>query len=279
MDRKALATSLALCALVALSLSAAQMKKTTPSQEPEMHLFIDIYTEGSMGVPQTSSDRPALFKILQDAKLLITPSLYKIDTTNLPETVTPSQFIQAVTEAFGTWDQEVTANLFEYDPSAPADTILDWPAPWGPGFDFSNDVFFKDLRTDPYLSEFYPDVVDHIIAITLTWFMGPGSQGSGGGFHYAYIFDFDMAFNTGVLDGVVPWSTQPLSGQRWDVKEIALHEAGHTLFLDDLYMDAARGQTMYGYGVPAGYKGHLPDHALGNGDILGVRTLYREARE
>jgi hypothetical protein len=56
----------------------------------------------------------------------------------------------------------------------------------------------------------------------------------------------------------------------FDVQNIATHEAGHTLMLDDLYMDAANVLTMYGYGS----YGETYAISLGTGDVSGIKVIY-----
>lgn len=58
----------------------------------------------------------------------------------------------------------------------------------------------------------------------------------------------------------------------FDVQNVATHEAGHTLFLGDLYQAPAYELTMYGYTEP----GEIRKQTLGTGDISGLQKLYGE---
>lgn len=55
-----------------------------------------------------------------------------------------------------------------------------------------------------------------------------------------------------------------------DVRNIATHEVGHTLVLEDLYQDRYVQMTMYGYST----EGEVKKISLEAGDIAGVQALY-----
>lgn len=57
---------------------------------------------------------------------------------------------------------------------------------------------------------------------------------------------------------------------KMDFENIATHELGHSVGLDDLYNSKCSEQTMYGY---AGY-GETNKRILEAGDIAGIQTLY-----
>ena len=56
----------------------------------------------------------------------------------------------------------------------------------------------------------------------------------------------------------------------YDLQDIATHEAGHTLMLNDLYDPSDADLTMYGYGSYA----ELKKDTLGLGDYLGLNAIY-----
>jgi len=56
-----------------------------------------------------------------------------------------------------------------------------------------------------------------------------------------------------------------------DFENIATHELGHSVGLDDLYDERSSEQTMYGY---ASY-GETKKRTLEDGDINGVYQLYK----
>jgi len=53
------------------------------------------------------------------------------------------------------------------------------------------------------------------------------------------------------------------------VQDIATHEFGHWVGLDDLYSDADKDLTMYGFGA----GGELKKRTLGTGDADGANAV------
>jgi hypothetical protein len=90
-----------------------------------------------------------------------------------------------------------------------------------------------------------------------------------------YIVEADMAMNTDL-----PWAQDTVVGDpdnetaetanAYDVQNIATHEAGHFLMLEDLYGKPAIEQTMYGRGS----LGELKKRSLESGDIAGILEIY-----
>lgn len=79
-----------------------------------------------------------------------------------------------------------------------------------------------------------------------------------------HLIEFDMVFNT-----MYPWSLTGEAG-KYDTRNIATHEAGHTLQLGDLYGSSYSELTMYGYGA----AGETKKQTLGLGDMLGAENIY-----
>jgi hypothetical protein len=101
-----------------------------------------------------------------------------------------------------------------------------------------------------------------IIAQTTVWYYTQTSE----------IVEFGMVFSTAYkwgIDADGEGSGSVLVGA-FDVQDIATHEAGHTLMLDDLYMSGASALTMYGYGS----YGQTYARSLGTGDISGINAIY-----
>lgn len=78
------------------------------------------------------------------------------------------------------------------------------------------------------------------------------------------IGDSDIRFNT-----TYPWSTLGSSGY-YDVQNIAAHELGHSLSLDNLYDSADSEKTMYGYSS----VGETKKRSLDPDDVAGIAYLY-----
>jgi hypothetical protein len=77
-------------------------------------------------------------------------------------------------------------------------------------------------------------------------------------------------FRLGNILGFYPQtSTSARSILTLDVGDIATHEFGHWIGLDDLYQSADQDLTMYGYG----FMTELKKDTLGMGDILGAATI------
>ena len=154
----------------------------------------------------------------------------------------PSGALAAVAAGFETWDAEIDDTLFN-DNVATASVKLS-----GSKFDGKNVVSWGRLGRD-------------IIAMTTVWYNPSTSE----------IVEFGMVFSTAFKWGIDSdgEGDTTLVGA-FDVQDIATHEAGHTLMLDDLYMDEASALTMYGYGS----FGQTYARSLGVGDISGATAIY-----
>ncbi len=93
-----------------------------------------------------------------------------------------------------------------------------------------------------------------IIAVTSIWYY----SGSG------EIVEVDTLFNT-----YYTWSLSGESG-RMDLMNIASHEFGHWLLLEDLYNKPAGDQTMFGLST----YGETSKQTLESGDIAGIEAIY-----
>ena len=107
---------------------------------------------------------------------------------------------------------------------------------------------------------------------TVQWATIDGPGGIIGATYYWYytatkkIVEFDM-----VLDKDEPWATDGTS-TAFDVQNIATHEAGHTLVLQDLRSPRDGALTMHAFT----WLGDTLKRTLGIGDILGVEAIYGE---
>lgn len=95
-----------------------------------------------------------------------------------------------------------------------------------------------------------------IIAITYYWYYTATKE----------LIDADIVF-----DAAEPWSiSATVPSDKFDVWNIATHEAGHTLVLQDLRSPKDGALTMHAYT----WLGDAVKRTLGSGDILGVRAIY-----
>lgn len=138
-----------------------------------------------------------------------------------------------ITESFETWDTETAEEVFGTGMSGSVEAG---------NLDGTNALSFGD----------YPS--ESAIAVTYIWYWRDTGE----------IVEVDTLFDTDFA-----WSTSGEAG-KMDLQNIATHEFGHWLVLDDLYMKPARKQTMYGY---SGY-GETIKSSLESGDIAGIEEIY-----
>lgn len=119
--------------------------------------------------------------------------------------------------------------------------------------DDKNEVYFADVD--------YPGA----IAITVLWgiFRGPPA--------WRGLVEWDQVYDDTDFD----WSEDCLLDDegctdKMDFENVATHELGHAVGLNDLYDTKCSEQTMYGY---ADY-GEIKKRDLANGDIVGISELY-----
>ena len=140
-----------------------------------------------------------------------------------------------IVTSFETWDDETATELFFEGVKGEVTA----------GFrDYTNALSYGDY---PYAG---------VIAVTFIWYYGSTGE----------IVEVDTMFDTDYL-----WSVTGESG-KMDLQNIATHEFGHWLVLDDLYNRPARTQTMYGYST----YGEIIKRTLESGDIAGLEAIYGE---
>jgi len=129
----------------------------------------------------------------------------------------------------------VTVDLFEEDPETTDKSTV--------GMDGVNLILWSDLD-------------EGVIAVTHLWFIPSMKK----------IVEFDIEFNTDY-----DWS---LTGEygKMDLQNIATHEFGHAVGLDDLRPPMDWALTMYAYSD----FGETMKRSLGLGDQLGVEDLYED---
>jgi hypothetical protein len=154
----------------------------------------------------------------------------------------PTGAITEVAAAFETWDTEI-GDLFNDNVAVAGVKLV------GSKFDGKNVVSWGRLGRG-------------IIAQTTVWYYTSNLE----------IAEFGMVFSTAYKWGIDAdgEGTQYTLTGAFDVRDIATHEAGHTLMLDDLYMTEASALTMYGYGD----FGETYAISLGAGDRSGVKAIY-----
>ena len=157
----------------------------------------------------------------------------------------PVGAVAEIQEAFAAWDSVTSMALFNYG----GDSVLR-----GWGFDGENTVSWVGI------------VPRDIVAVAHIWALGDGDENG-----LLDIVEFDITFNALHKWGIDPDDEGPDRLKReFDVQNVATHEVGHVLGLDDLYEEQYRELTMYGYTS----KGETSKISLEQGDIDGAQFLY-----
>jgi len=147
---------------------------------------------------------------------------------------------EAVKASFETWDAQVTVELFD-------DNVEQISKAAGNRYDGKNVVSWGALRPG-------------IVAVTYIWYYSDSLE----------IVEFGIVFNKLYAWGIDPDGEGGTTINAFDIQNVATHEAGHTLSLNDLYMQEASELTMYGYTS----LGETKKRSLGLGDINGVQYIY-----
>ena len=165
---------------------------------------------------------------------------YKYSGVHWPEEALPVPYVvdneldfSVITDSFETCDAETAEEIFGTGTQGSVEAGH---------LDEVNALSFGD----------YPD--ESAIAVTYIWYWSDTDE----------IVEVDTLFDTDFA-----WS---ISGEsdKMDLQNIATHEFGHWLTLDDLYMKPAKRQTMYGYGS----YGETIKRTLESGDIAGIEAIY-----
>lgn len=148
--------------------------------------------------------------------------------------------VNAITAAFETWDAEVSKELFN--------DVVETIGLSGAVRDDRNTVSWA------YIAD------GDIVAQCTFWFYVNTKE----------MVEFDIVFNNQQPWGIDPDGENGVVINAFDIQNIATHESGHTLVLEDLYEDKYSEMTMYGYAS----IGEVKKRSLAWGDINGVNELY-----
>lgn len=163
------------------------------------------------------------------------PVRYVINPSN-PQSLPEGFVTSAVSTAAETWDASTSKELFNNA------YLIDYSAKYGVQ-NYQNAVAFGD----------YPDA--NVIAITSVWYTRVGKQ----------IVESDVLFNTRFN-----WGDAASNSAAMDLQNIATHELGHSVGLDDIYSTSCSSVTMYGYST----EGEIQKRTLEQADILGLQKIY-----
>lgn len=190
------------------------------------------------GKPPKEEEKKVLdYYELWGGYLNVTASYYINPNVSL---VTGGDPIEAVNKAAEAWDAVTADKLFSYGGT----TEKRWYAEDG-----ANTVSWVKFTPGNY------------IAVVVMWY-DPDTM---------IIWEFDMVFNTFHKWGIDPVKEDKDTIKRaLDIQNIATHEFGHTVGLDDLYGEVYSELTLYGYSS----KGETKKCTLEIGDIAGAQCLY-----
>jgi len=155
--------------------------------------------------------------------------------------ITGGDPVAAVNAAVEAWDAVTATDLFTYAGT----TSQSWYAEDG-----QNTISWVKFLPRDYIAVavmWYDDTVDPWV-----------------------IYEFDIVFNTFHSWGIDPVKEDKNTIRAFDIQNIATHEFGHPVGLDDLYDTLYRELTMYGYSS----KGETQKCSLEEGDIAGAQSLY-----
>lgn len=132
----------------------------------------------------------------------------------------------------------------------------------GTGTETSEELVADTVSPDGKNEVYFADVSDpNVIAMTIVWgyFSVP--------IPYRQLIEWDQVYDDVTFD----WSAETggVPG-KMDFENIATHELGHSVGMNDLYKSQCAEETMYGY---ADY-GEIIKRDLHSGDITGINLLY-----
>ena len=172
---------------------------------------------------------------LMGVKWSTLPVNYQINPSN-PQGLSETFVTTAISTSAETWDAATGRELFN---NAYA---VNYSLHYGV-YDGKNAIEFGDYGNS------------NVIAITSVWFSRKTKQ----------ITEFDMLFNTNFN-----WGNGTANASLMDLQDIATHELGHAVGLNDLYSGSCSEMTMYGYST----EGETKKTTLEQPDITGLQTMY-----
>lgn len=162
---------------------------------------------------------------------------YKVNFATAPKNVRAGAEA-ALDSAFAAWTNADGDKVSEYDGETRTRAAK---------FDGQNIIAWKGIDSSA-------------IAITYVWYWVETKE----------LAEVDTMFNKNLPWAITAYSTDCGGDPNaFDIQNIATHEFGHWVGLDDLYADLDSELTMYGYGA----LGELKKDTLGAGDISGVLAV------
>ena len=163
---------------------------------------------------------------------------WKLSQSTVPAPLDPSAVHTAIYDSFNTWHVADSGLDFSYGGTTNAKNTR---------FDGTNAILWKRLGAST-------------IGVTYVWYYTSSGE----------VAEVDTAFNSRypwrIFSGNIDCSND---FDAYDVQNIATHEFGHWVGLEDLYDDADKDLTMYGFGA----GGELKKRSLGTGDDTGANFV------
>ncbi len=172
---------------------------------------------------------------LMGVKWKTAPVNYAINPANA-DGLAESFVVGVISSAAENWDSQTSVELFNNT------YTIDTVAQYGVR-DNKNTIAFGNYSES------------NVIGVTSIWFIRSSKQ----------IVEFDMLFNDSFL-----WGDAAASSLFMDLENIATHEMGHAVGMNDIYSQSCTAVTMYGYSG----EGDIEKRTLEPADITGIRKIY-----
>ena len=228
---------LVLLATVAVVIAKAQDRGK--ANAPDLEKIEFIHWKKGFARPETAKapKPPSCYKFLTPTKVkwAIPPAVnYVINPAN-PQELSADFVGAAVSTSAETWDAATGKELM-------SDTYTTGAVVYGVQ-DYKNAITFGNYPTAG------------VIAVTTVWY-NPATKA---------IVEFDVMFDTDWT-----WGDATADSSKMDLQNIATHEFGHGVGLNDVYDSVCSPVTMYGYSD----YGETQKRTLEPPDINGLLTLY-----
>ena len=239
-------TAILILLLLPVTVSAETVNKPiTPKDIKEMTFVFFAKPDTPPGLDKKDKPEPEPEESYELIGTKVFDNLtYYINTSSAPEGLSAADVEDAINESFATWEDEEAAGLDLF-------TMGGTTTVSGSKYDGQNTVSWAKIAPKS------------IIAIATFWYT------SGDGDFYRVV-QFDIVFNSFLSWGIDPDGDGGTSINAFDIQNIATHEVGHIVGLDDLYDDSNKLQTMYGYGG----IGETQKITLEDGDKAGAQAIY-----
>lgn len=183
--------------------------------------------------PARPGKSPACYKLM-GVQWKNLPVGYYVNPAN-QSGLSESFILNTLANSITAWDEKTSSGLF-------GQSYADYGAKYGVQ-DYKNAIAFGNYSNA------------NVIAVTSVWFTRKNRQ----------IVEFNMLFNEEFI-----WGNAEINPLIMDLANIATHEFGHALGLDDVYDNVCAAVSMYGYAS----EGETAKRTLEIPDIKGLQSVY-----